>query len=386
MPAHDHATGSAKAHMGAAPAEPGDERATEVLLDLVSIRSHSGDERAAVERFVETADSLGLETFIDGAGNGIARRCTGTSNRRSIALLGHIDTAPGDIPVRIEEGRLHGRGAVDAKGPLVTLLFAAARARLPPDVELIVIAAVGEETPDSPGARYLKDRMQPDACIIGEPSGWDGVTLGYKGRLIAHARARRTCAHTAGAEASAGDCIVAWWGEVLALTRRINEGLQRVFDQVQAGIRTLRSDTDGLHDTAEVDAGFRLPPAVTPAQLEAELARLADIHGVSLSFRGREQAYMTDRLDPVVRAISTGIRAAKAVPRPKLKTGTSDLNVVAPTWRCPIAAYGPGDSSLDHTPIEHLSLDEFHRAIAVLSGALSTLAEELLGRDSITCP
>ncbi|GAB4386232.1 MAG: [LysW]-lysine hydrolase [Phycisphaerales bacterium] len=386
MPAHDHATERASAQTSAASAEPSDERATEVLLDLVSIRSHSGDERAAVERFVEAADSLGLETFIDGAGNGIARRCTGTSDRRSIALLGHIDTVPGDIPVRIEDGTLHGRGAVDAKGPLVTLLFAAARAQLPPGVELCVIAAVGEETPDSPGARYLKDHMQPDACVIGEPSGWDGVTLGYKGRLIAHARARRTCAHTAGAEASAGDCVVAWWGDVLMLTRRINEGSQRMFDRVQAGIRSLRSDSDGLLDAAELEAGFRLPPGVPPAQLEAELTRLANIHGVSLAFRGREQACMTDRLDPVVRAISTSIRAAGAVPRPKLKTGTSDLNVVAPTWRCPIAAYGPGDSSLDHTPIEHLSLDEFHRAIAVLSGALSTLAAELIGRDSTTCP
>jgi [amino group carrier protein]-lysine/ornithine hydrolase len=57
-----------------------------------------------------------------------------------------------------------------------------------------------------------------------------------------------------------------------------------------------------------------------------------------------------------------------------LKTGTSDMNVVGPAWRCPILAYGPGDSALDHTPHEHLSLDEYWQAILVLEGALRGLA------------
>jgi len=53
-----------------------------------------------------------------------------------------------------------------------------------------------------------------------------------------------------------------------------------------------------------------------------------------------------------------------------LKTGTSDMNVVAPVWRCPIVAYGPGDSALDHTPHEHVSIDEYWRAILVLEAML----------------
>ena len=60
-----------------------------------------------------------------------------------------------------------------------------------------------------------------------------------------------------------------------------------------------------------------------------------------------------------------------------LKTGTSDMNVVAPVWRCPIVAYGPGDSALDHTPHEHLSLDEYWRAITVLEAALRSLVVSL---------
>jgi LysW-gamma-L-lysine carboxypeptidase len=53
-----------------------------------------------------------------------------------------------------------------------------------------------------------------------------------------------------------------------------------------------------------------------------------------------------------------------------LKTGTSDMNVVGPAWQCPIVAYGPGDSSLDHTPNEHLPLDEYWKAVNVIEQTL----------------
>jgi LysW-gamma-L-lysine carboxypeptidase len=50
------------------------------------------------------------------------------------------------------------------------------------------------------------------------------------------------------------------------------------------------------------------------------------------------------------------------------------MNVVGPLWRCPIVAYGPGDSALDHTPDEHVSLDEYWRAISVMEAMLRTFA------------
>ena len=60
-------------------------------------------------------------------------------------------------------------------------------------------------------------------------------------------------------------------------------------------------------------------------------------------------------------------------PRFILKTGTSDMNVVGPKWQCPVVAYGPGNSALDHTPDEHVSLTEYHKAIQILTGVLRSL-------------
>ena len=60
-------------------------------------------------------------------------------------------------------------------------------------------------------------------------------------------------------------------------------------------------------------------------------------------------------------------------PRFTLKLGTSDMTVVGPAWRCPIVAYGPGDAALDHTPEERIVLDDYARAIHVLTDVLVAL-------------
>jgi len=367
-----------------------------ILYDVVSQASVSGDERNAAEVFVHHAAGLGLEAYIDEVGNAIALRSTtnDTHDQRAvqIALLGHIDTVSGYIRVRVEEGDLYGRGSVDAKGPLCAMLVAASRANLPDGVDLRVAGAVGEETTGSVGARHLAPRWSPDACIIGEPSGYDGVTLGYKGRLLMTARATCPNTHTAGQQRSACDQIHAFWDRVLQRVESFNDGIDRAFDQVQATLRELASTSNGLEQHARLESGFRLTPALTPHQLIKILHDLRDTHQsehpelrIDLTFEGPEVAHATDRSDPVVRALSGAIRAQGQRPRPKLKTGTADMNVVAPIWRCPIAAYGPGDSALDHTPNEHLSLDEYHQSIEILTRAIETLARELVDqhRDSL---
>jgi [amino group carrier protein]-lysine/ornithine hydrolase len=362
--------------------EPNLDQPTRLLFDLVSTKSYSGEERNACDVFVAHAKDMGFETQIDEVNNAIAHRgaCQQNEGLLQIVLLGHIDTVEGDIDVRIEDGVLHGRGAVDAKGPLCTMLVAASQANLPDGVSLTVIGAAGEEATGSIGARHIldswSDRSTPDACIIGEPSGFDGVTLGYKGRLILHANAQVSNAHSAGNENSAPDELYEWWHQVRQHINAFNEGRTRVFDQIQATIQSTSSSNDGMQQSASFECGFRLPDGIDPHTLADQLQAFANenIHFIS---EGHERAHQTTRNDPLVRALSSSIRNHGNRPRPKLKTGTADLNVVGPIWNCPIAAYGPGDSDLDHTPIEHLHLDEYAKSIKILTTAIETLAYEL---------
>jgi len=74
-----------------------------------------------------------------------------------------------------------------------------------------------------------------------------------------------------------------------------------------------------------------------------------------------------------VRAFLAAIRSAGGEPGFVLKTGTADLNIVGPAWNCPAVAYGPGDSTLDHTPDEKLALEDYRRAVDVLVKTLERL-------------
>ena len=49
------------------------------------------------------------------------------------------------------------------------------------------------------------------------------------------------------------------------------------------------------------------------------------------------------------------------------------MNLVGPAWGCPIAAYGPGDSSLDHTPEEHILVSKYLAGVQVMRRVIETI-------------
>ncbi len=343
-----------------------------LLRKLVEIPSVSRDENRSVTFLVNWMQTHGFDAFADEAGNAVGildgSPSADEEPAREIVLLGHIDTVPGDIPVRLEGGRLYGRGTIDAKGTLVAFAAAAARVGRQPGWRIVVIGAVEEEAPSSKGAHYAATQYSPDFAIIGEPSSWRRITLGYKGRLLAKATVRLGMSHSAGPGPTAPESAVAYWNSVTDRIDTMNQGREKVWDQVLTALQSFASGSDGLEDWAEMSLGFRLPPSVNPEQLRCILTELAD--GVELEFSGGEQAYRSDKNTALVRAFLTSIRAQGERPGFVLKTGTSDMNVVGPVWQCPIVAYGAGDSNLDHTPNEHVEIAEWERSVDVLEGVL----------------
>ncbi len=391
-------------------------QAVELLRGLVSIQSLSTQEAAASAWLVEQMQALGYDrAFVDEAGNAVGE-IGPLDATNTVVLLGHIDTVPGNIPVRIAETAegpaLYGRGSVDAKGPLATFVNAVAQLGSTwaheERVRLVVVGAVEEEYATSKGARFIAGRFNgvdepiPAACIIGEPSSWQRVTLGYKGRLLVELAASQPMAHTAGPDASVAMTVVEVWNWINAYATRWNEGREKAFDQLSPSLRTINTSTDEqMHDHVAATVGIRLPLTFDAEQFAHELlAWSADYIGadppspqspvsslqspitltgplttLTVGFRGHEHPWRGDRNNALVRSFLAAIRSVDSTIRPGfvLKTGTSDMNVVGPAWGCPILAYGPGDSVLDHTPHEHVNLAEYERAIAVLAQALRTL-------------
>lgn len=347
---------------------PADREAETLLQELVAIPGVTGEEGPAARWLADWMAAHGYDdAFIDEVGNAVGIRGSG---EHDLMLLGHIDTFPGELPVRRDGRLLFGRGTVDARGPLCAFTVAGARVTLPPGMRLVVVGAVEEEG-SSCGARHLLDRYRPAACVIGEPSRADRITLGYKGRLLVEREWRGPLAHSAGPARSPAENAVAWWQDLLAWTMEQNQGRNGLFEQLDVTLQAIATQQDGAWGRSSLTAGFRLPLWIAPEELEARLPDAGE--NATLRVRGHERAWLSPRDTVLSRAFRRAIRAQGERPRFVTKTGTSDMNLVAPVWNCPIVAYGPGDSALDHTPDEHVDLDEYLRAIDVLTTVIASL-------------
>ncbi len=338
----------------------------DLLHGLVAIPSLSGQETNAVNYLVGEMKARGLQAHVDRAGNAVGVKGNGPTR---IVLLGHIDTVPGDIPVRVEDGVLHGRGAVDAKGPLATFVSAASEAT-GDNATITVVGAVGEEAIGSLGANEVANWPPPDLCIIGEPSSWDAVCLGYRGTISFTYRLKQAGRHTAGPGETVGELGVRFWNTLLAEIRQLNDDAEG-YNSVGSSLRSINTITDGLYDAVEMSIGIRIPPSVPSGRVLAIIESLRDEGEVEL--HGVQEGYSTDKKNPMTPPFLRAIRAQGGNPRFTRKLGTADMTVVGPVWKCPIVAYGPGDASLDHTPEERIDLDDYLRAVRVLTSVLNEL-------------
>lgn len=340
----------------------------DLLQGLLERYSPTGREQSAVTYFVSALESMGYAATVDGCGNAVGVLGHG---ERELLLLGHIDTVPGVVPVRHEDSRLFGRGAVDAKGPLACFASAAAQAGAHPGWRVRVIGAVGEEG-DSRGARYLTRRLpSPEMVIIGEPSGWEQVCLGYKGTLWFTYSITRSVTHSAGAGESACEAAYRFWANLLVWAEQENLEAPRRFEQVSPTLRGMHSDSDGLTDSARLTINIRLPQRLEPRLALQQLHMLAQ--GGVIWPIDHLPAYRSEKNIPPARALLAAIRKQGGQPTFSVKSGSSDMNIVGPAWGSPIVAYGPGDSALDHTPHEHIEIPEYLRSIDVLADALQAM-------------
>jgi LysW-gamma-L-lysine carboxypeptidase len=336
----------------------------DLLIELVRRYSPSTQEAPAVHYLVNWMNEHNFRAYVDDVGNACGER--GSENAtKTVVLLGHIDTVPGEIPVQVADGLLYGRGSVDAKGSLCAFAQAASQASIPPNWRVVVIGAVEEEIATSKGAHAVRERLTPDMCIIGEPSSSQRITLGYKGRLLLDYTLSSPVAHTARPEPTVGALGAAFWQAIFNWAEAENQGVDRYFDQIMPSLRSINTTSDHFCDTLTMTVGFRLPPRWSPQMVFDRVSEVAPPGG-ELRPYSMEQAYQGNRNNDLVRGMMAAIRSRNGQPGFVLKTGTSDMNVVGVKWECPIIAYGPGDSNLDHTPNEHLPLEEYQATVDTL--------------------
>ncbi len=333
------------------------------------------------EFLADRCDDLGFENIhIDEVGNLIATKGSGSPKT---LLCGHMDTVPGKIKVRKEGDVLYGRGASDAKAPLLAMLFAAASIQNN-NGTVVFVAAVDEEGNATGIKNLVKDKLDFDYAVFGEPSGVKQVTIAYKGRLAINLRINVGESAHASAPWLAKNAIE----ESMIFTSELKKILESGQEGKKKGMiitATLTEINGGAsHNVTPKECvatlDIRIPVDMSCKKVEEKIAKsvkdVATKRGVEAfySIVDETEPFEAPHNSPLVRAFTLGVLDVEHT-RPTLirKTGTGDMNVIGTRLNIPVVTYGPGDPHASHTVNETVSIDEYLRGIEVLKRTLHHL-------------
>jgi len=362
-----------------------DDYAVDLLTRMVKIYSPSGEEEEISLFLAAEMEKLGFRVHRDKVGNVIGELGEGSP---VILLCGHMDTVEGEIPVRVEDGQLYGRGSVDAKGPLAAMIVAASKFvddGFPG--KILVVGVVDEEKGGTGIQHFVEEGIQPDYAIFGEPSGLEKVVFGYKGILTVKVTVETPSGHSAAPWLfdNAIEKAMEFWRQINRLHLR-EEKLKSRFYSITScltGIKGGNTSASFIPSHCEIFVQLRIPPQLTPEVVFEEVKRKIDRYKstnpkvkVNVEMVDVAKAFEADRRSVIVRALAWGIRKSTLnYASFSRKTGTGDMNVLGNALKIPVVTYGPGDSRLDHTPNEHIDIQEYLKSIEVLKKTLKKLPD-----------
>jgi LysW-gamma-L-lysine carboxypeptidase len=357
------------------------EWALRLLLDTVKIYSPSEKEAELAQMLSKKmSGEFGFQKVrIDEVGNVIGEVGDG---KLHLLLCGHMDTVPGELPVRVEDETVFGRGASDAKAPLCAMIAAAS---LQKTAGLrITLAAVTREEGDSLGINQLLERGGDyDYAVFGEPAGASKITIGYRGRIAVHVTVRTDGGHASSpwAHTSAVDESMRFLEKVGEYSRA-----HSVKDNHYRSVSSCLTLIDGgtfsnvVPNLCQMTLDVRVPVGLSCDGVKEGLAALAREQGaanaavsIELGFDEATEPYESDSGSLLVRSFQRSI-IKNLSEKPVLirKTGTGDMNTFATRISIPAVTYGPGDSKLG----------DYLRSIEVLRGVFDEIvALSATGRD-----
>jgi len=362
----------------------------ELLRDMVGIYSPSGREEVLADFLRTTLKALSFgKLWTDKAGNVYGEMGSG---HPTLLLCGHMDTVPGRLPVEIEGNRLHGRGAVDAKAPLAAMISAASSLELKTGKGRVIVAGIVEEEKTARGIRQLlRDGLEVDYAIFGEPSGIQNIAFAYKGRLGLRVTCRTVSGHV-GAQHLLDNAIeksFELWNSLKASCERYRSK-QGIFYSLTPCLTSLvsRRTSGGVPDHCVMEVDLRLPPTVKSERALSMAEEIVDDFraanydaSISLKVTDRVEPFVSARNTPLMEALKRAILEETGAPARFIrKTGTSDMNIFGAASNVPVASYGPGDARLSHTNHEYIELADYITSIRVHKRA----TEHVLSLASLT--
>lgn len=355
----------------------------ELLQAMLERYTPSGSEAQLANLLKNEMQANGFESRIDDTGNVVG--VLGSEGPR-ILLCGHMDTVPGLIPVRKDGDLLYGRGAVDAKAPLAAMIVGAtlAKKRCKVPAQITVVGVVEEET-SSRGIRgFMINRPRYDLSIFGEPSGASNIIVGYKGSLRLHLSFQTAGGHSASPWLydSCYEESRSFWDAFQ--NQLLDNKAESKFETVTGCVTSSNAGGPGnnVPATATLEIDTRIPPSIRSNDFIAKIEKFIEDYTaerevkIELRVDDQSEAFVGSTDSQAVSSFRWAIKQVLGAQAAFLKkTGTGDVNLFTETQKIPMFAYGPGDSSLDHTEAEHVEISEYLASIEVYAQALPRFAE-----------
>ncbi|MDA4128045.1 MAG: M20/M25/M40 family metallo-hydrolase [Thaumarchaeota archaeon] len=358
--------------------------AVPLLTEVLKVYSPTKKEGKLARLLARRMEQLGYSKVrVDEAGNVLGHVGSGKTR---ILLCGHMDTVPGNLPVRVGKGRISGRGAVDAKAPLCALIIAGSRLR---DMKLatLTVACATREEGDSLGIKtIINSGTKYDFAIFGEPGGAGKITVGYRGRIGTLVTTR-----TGGGHASSPWAHPSAFDAALKLLERLKgyESEHSVaddrFHSLSIAVTGVRAGTyhNVLPSICRMTLDVRVPPGMKSEDVKRDFSSIVRESAAStgaasagVEFDEPTEPYEADVLSVLVRAFRRAIILQnKSKPVMIRKSGTGDMNTMASVRGTTCITYGPGETSLAHTRGEYVLVDDYLTSIDTLTEAIKQLVQ-----------
>jgi LysW-gamma-L-lysine carboxypeptidase len=357
------------------------------LLDVVSTYSPSGNEERVAGLLLERLVSQGLDAELDATGNVFS---TVGDGQAVVLLCGHMDTVEGWIEPRFVDQTVYGRGAVDAKGALLSLMYAFEDcARLMERSEdlrdnlKVVFSGVVQEEGDSSGIKALIQKgLRAEAAVFGEPSGPNRIAVGYRGHIPLDITFVTPEAHASAPWLTTNSIEVAYrfYEDLKSMWRC--DSPQRV-NCVSVALTGINAGThhNVVPGRTHVKVDIRVPVGTSTGIVRRTVEQLITQYterGVNVEYVFGEptEPYRVSPRSGVLRSLTRAIiKLGYGTPIYIMKSGTGDMNTYSHSVGAECVAYGPGDPRLSHTRDEHVDLREVFSCSEVVVNALKEYAQ-----------
>ena len=325
-----------------------------LTAELLAIESPTGGEGKAVDFvsrwLVGRGWNVTVQEVTPGRGNVWASRSGG-----GVTLSTHLDTVPPYVAPRMVSGRLHGRGACDAKGIAAAMMCAADALAQAGEDRVDLLLLVGEEK-GSDGARTANRLPATSRFLVnGEPTE-SKLAVGAKGSLRVMLRTRGREAHSA--YPHLGQSAIEPMLALLPTLRDVAWPTDERLGDTTVNIGTIRGGTEAniIPGACESEIMFRLvgDVDVVKNRLEQWVAGRAEITYGS---------YIPAQFFHVIPGFETSPVAY-----------TTDIPLLT-RWGTPLL-FGPGSIHVAHTPDEFVEVSELRAAVDAYQRIVRALLDQ----------